>query len=165
MPPKSASDALVVRHARHDEGVGVLIGAHGSGAVAIQVEGAEADGTDLQRKAEHRSSPRGDRRAAERDPPGSSGARQIGFEHRPVLMVGVNTGSLAQRVLQLLDQRAPLVGAADRPLGQVTGHEHHPSSGQRDGVGAHHTQPGGFTGPVVDCESSQDPDQPVLRHH
>ena len=37
---------------------------NGSGAVAIEVEGAEADGADLQREAEHRPGPGGDRRAA-----------------------------------------------------------------------------------------------------
>ena len=58
--------------------------------VAVQVEGAEADRPHLQRKAEDGPYARVDGGGGEAEPAGRGGVGQVGFEHRPVLVVGVD---------------------------------------------------------------------------
>ena len=96
-------------HVGHHQRVGVLIVGEWSGPVAVEVERAEAD----------RSRPRRGKPKTARTPASTAGGvkashrvvtgpAEVGFEHRPLLMVGVDARPLPERVLQLLDRaRSP----------------------------------------------------------
>ena len=90
---------------------------------------------------------------------------QIGFEHGPVLVVGVHAGPLAERVLQLLDEVAHLVGGAHRTSGHVAGHQHDPRAAHAGDLGAHLAQPLRLQlgSPAAD-EPGEDPQTPFARH-
>ena len=142
-----------------DQGVGVLIVGERAGTVAVQVERTEVDVADRHREPEHRPGAGVDGGHGELRPPDRRRVRQIGFDDRGVLAVGVDARTFAQRVLQLLDQRADGVGRAHRPLRLVAGQQHDPGARHHRDLGAHRTQPRGFTGAVIGGESRQDPDQ------
>ena len=125
----------------HDQGVGVLVVGERPRSVAVQVERTEAHRSHLEREAEDGPHARLDGRAGEGQPPGPDGLSQIGFEHRPVLVVGVHAGPLPELVLQLLDEGAHLVGGAHRTSGHVTGHQHDPGAAHAGDLGAHLAQP------------------------
>ena len=84
----------------HHQRVGVLLVGQGSDPVAVEVEGAEPDGTHPQREPEDGASAGLDRRAAERQPPRCARVGEVGLEHRSVLVVGVDARTLAEVVLQ-----------------------------------------------------------------
>ena len=130
-------------------------------SVAVQVEGAEADRSHLEREAEDGPHAGVDGRAGEGEPAGRAGLGQIGFEHGPVLVVGVHARALAERVLQLLDEGAHLVGGAHRAPGHVAGHQHDPRAGHAGDLGAHLAQPPRLQlGGAVADEPGEDPQTP-----
>ena len=61
--------------------VGVLVVSHRAGLVAVEVEGAEADGAHLKREPEHGPGARRHRRRREGQPAGRVGLGQVGLEH------------------------------------------------------------------------------------
>ena len=145
----------------HDQRVGVLFVGERPRPVAVQVERPEADRSDLQREAEDGPHARVDGRPGEGEPPGCGRFSQIGFEHGPVLVVGVDAGPLAEVVLQLLDEGAHLVGGAHRAPGHVTGHQHDPRAAHPGDLGAHLAQPfrlqSGSSGADEPVENLQSP--------
>jgi hypothetical protein len=88
----------------------VLIVAEAPRPVTLEVEGPEADRSNLEGEAKDGPHARLDSRRTESQPPGRVGMGQIRFEHGPVLAVSIHAGPLAERVLQSLDERAHLVG-------------------------------------------------------
>ena len=142
----------------HDQGIGVLVVGQWPRPVAVQVERPETYGPYLEREPEDRPHPRLDGRRAERQPPGRARERQVGFEHGPVLAVGVHARPLAQGVLQLLDDIAHLVGGAQRAVGGVRPHQHDPGAAHGGDIGAHLAQPLGpeRAVPLAD-EQAEDP--------
>ncbi len=108
--------------------------------VAVQVERAEPRRPDVQREAEHRPYAGVDGRLREREPPWPHRLREIGFEHGPVLAVGVHARPLAERVLQLLDERTHPVGGAHRAALHVIRHQHDPRAAHAGDLGGHLAQ-------------------------
>ena len=91
--------------------------------------------------------------------------RQVGFEHDPALVVGVDARALAQRVLQLLDQVAHVVRGAQRPAGYIARHEHDPCARHIDDVAGHLAQPRRRPPAIVlGRQLGQDPRHPVAWH-
>ena len=78
---------------------------------------------------------------AKAEPSGRDGFARSGSSTGPVLVVGVHAGPLAEVVLQLLDERAHLVGGAHRAPGHVAGHQHDPRAAHAGDLGAHLAQP------------------------
>ena len=81
----------------HDQRVRVLFVGERPWSVAVQIERPEAHRSHVKREAEHGPHARLDGRPGEREPPGLDGFSQIGFEHGPVLVVGVHAGPLPER--------------------------------------------------------------------
>ena len=108
-----------------------------TGAVAIEVERAEPHRPTWSGNPKTARTPASTAGPLKPSHRGVLGSSQIGLEHGPVVLVRVHAGTLAEVVLQLLDDRAHVVGRADRATWHVTGHEHDPGSGHPCDVGAH----------------------------
>ena len=93
------------------EAVGELVGRQHPRLRPVQVEHAEADGAQPQREDEDRPGARRHSLAGERRPAGRGAVEQLCLQHRYAFVERPEAGPLAQGVLDLLDQRADLVGA------------------------------------------------------
>ena len=152
------------RDGRHHEGVGVLLLRQRPGTVAVQVHRPDCGVTDREWEPEHRPRPGGHGGRAERGPPDGCRVGEIRFGDCDVLAVGVDARPLAERVLQLLDAGADVVGRADRALRLIIGEQHDPGAVDIGDLGADRAQAGPVSGAVLHRESGQDADQPVRRH-
>ena len=98
------------------------------------------------------------------EPAGRARLSQVGLEHRPVLVIGVHARPLLQGVLQLLDQRAHLIGGAQRTL-HIPGHEHDASAAHERDVGADLAQSGRLRfGRTARGQLGQDAQESVAGH-
>jgi hypothetical protein len=135
-----------------------------AGPVAVGIQRSQAHHADPQREREHRPRAGPQHRRGEGGPPAGHRLGQVGLGHRLVLLAGVDARAFSQRVLQILDQPAYLIGGAQGPLWYVTGHEHDPGAVHPEDPRARRAQPGHRPGAVGGGQLSQDPVKPVLGH-
>ena len=90
----------------------MLVVAEWAGLFAVEVEGTQADGADLERKSEDGADARLQDRSRKGRPASVAGSGQIGFEHRSPLCERIDAWSLAQHELHILDKGAHGVGGA-----------------------------------------------------
>src|SRR6478609_3133852 len=81
-------------------------GGERTGLTAVDVEHPHPRRADLQGEGEHRADPELGRARAVDRPSVRPGSHEVGLEHRPARGMGVQTGTLAQRELQLLETAA-----------------------------------------------------------
>jgi hypothetical protein len=104
--------------------------------VPAKVEHPQADRSHPEGKAEHGSRTGLDGRRGKGGPSGRAGPDKIGFNYGPVLAVGVDARSLAEGVLQLLDELAHLVGGAQRASERVVAYQHYAGAAHGGDLGA-----------------------------
>ena len=107
-------------HAGQGERVSVLLAAQRARPVTVEIERPQTHRADPQREPEQRPHARPQHRRGEGNPPAGHRICQVRLGHDPVLLVGINTRALAQRVLQFLDQPAYLVARPHRPARYIT---------------------------------------------
>ena len=143
----------------------MLIGGQRSRSIPIQIEGTQTDLADGDREPEHGPSPGIDRRPGERRPTKLHRVRQVGLGDRAALPVRIHTRAFTQRVLQLLDQRADVVGGAQRSLRTVIGEQHDSGAAHLGDLRTHRTEPSRRTTRTTVAQPSQDANHPIVRHH
>jgi hypothetical protein len=120
----------------------VLVAGQRPRQVPVEVERPQVHRSYPQREPEDCPHPRLQHRRGEGRPPACHRIGQVGLSHHLVLLVRIHARPLAEGVLQVLDQLAHLVAAAQRPARDVTRHEHHSGASDPDDPRAHRAQPG-----------------------
>ena len=136
----------------------------GPGAFAIEVQRAEAGPPGDDGEPEHGARSGGDGRFAEQRPAIDRRVGEIRLDDGTVLEVGIHARPLTQRELQLLDERADLVGAAHRPTRSLVVDQHDAGARQLGDLGADDAQPGRrpVGGTIRDVR--EDAEQPLVSH-
>ncbi len=105
-----------------------------------------------------------DRRRGERWPPEQRRVSQIRFQGHRSIAVGVNTRPLAQRVLQVLDQRRSGIRRTQRRLRHIPRQQHDPRPVHSRHLGRHRAQPARPIRGAPLGQQGQDPNQPGGGH-
>jgi hypothetical protein len=148
----------------HHQRIGVLVVAQRTSPLPVEVEHPQTHRAHPEREPEHCPHARFQRWRGEGEPPASHRIRQVGLGYDPVLLVGIQARALAQRVLQVLDQLAHVVGGTQRPAWHITGHEHDTRTSHRRDLREHGAQPGGRQPVSSSAQLGQDPTKPVAWH-
>jgi hypothetical protein len=151
-------------HIGHHQRIGVLVVAQRTSPLLVEVERPQTHRAYPQREPEHCPHARVQRWRGEGEPPASHRIRQVRLGYDPVLLVGIQARPLAQRVLQVFDDLAHVVGGTQRPAWHVTGHEHDTSTSHPRDLREHGAQPGCRQPVSSSPQLGQDPTKPVAWH-